>query len=85
MPALERSSFGAPFTSSESIGDNMTPTLTPGASFHQPIKFPIVLTCACGDEWEINPPRKFKTQEFVDYVQADWKRKHGEHLNVVTK
>lgn len=58
----------------------MTSTLTPGASFHQPIKFPILLTCACGDEWEINPPRKFKTREFVDYVTSDWKRKHKNHL-----
>jgi hypothetical protein len=42
-------------------------------------KFPFVLTCACGDEWEVNPPAKFRTQAFADYTKAKWIEKHATH------
>jgi hypothetical protein len=46
-----------------------------------PDTFPFTLTCACGDEWEVNPPVKFRTQAFADYTLAKWREKHAGHLS----
>lgn len=40
-------------------------------------------TCACGDRWSGTAPKSFKgkEKEYLAYVLAAWKKKHGEHIS----
>ena len=49
------------------------------------IKFPFTLTCACGEMWHMNVPKRFRTKEFHASVIRDWNKKHSEHLNSENK